>query len=211
MRDKSVGEDSLTAGSEAAAIAHGGRKNLLRRVANRILHALARVCPGSYGLRPRLHRWRGVKIGRGVFIGEDVYLENEYPEAIEIGDNCEIGLRTVILAHLRGPGRVVIGRNSFIGPCCLIAGANDRVLTIGEGAVIGGGAVITADVPAGVMIKPPAYPVAAQVQVPLVGATYQEFVRGLRPPGARRRSTPGRPQVAMADAKGNEVGQSNQE
>lgn len=190
-------------------MAETARKTLWRRMVNRMLHALARVCPGSYGLRPRLHRWRGVSIGRGVFIGEDVYLENEYPEAIEIGDNCEIGLRTVILAHLRGPGRVVIERNAFIGPCCLIAGANGRILTIGEGAVIGGGAVITADVPAGVLVKPPPYPIAARAQVALVGATYQEFVRGLRPVRANRRPGEEPEDITVANGKGSQLGQSN--
>jgi acetyltransferase-like isoleucine patch superfamily enzyme len=158
-----------------------GRKPLLSRIANRILHSLARVCPGSYSVRPRLHRWRGVKVGRHVFIGEDVYLENEYPECVEIGDGCEIGLRTVIMAHLRGPGRVVIKPNVWIGPCCLIAGANGRVLTIGEGAVIGGGSVITADVPDRAFVKAPASVPAAVANVPLATATYQEFMRGLRP------------------------------
>ena len=157
------------------------RKSPLTRVANRILHSLARACPGSHSVRPRLHRWRGVKLGRNVFIGEDVYLENEYPECVEIGDECEIGLRTVIMAHLRGPGRVVIKSKVWIGPCCLIAGANGRVLTIGEGAVIAGGSVITADVPDRAFVKAPAAVSAAVANVPLATATYQEFMRGLRP------------------------------
>jgi UDP-3-O-[3-hydroxymyristoyl] glucosamine N-acyltransferase len=157
------------------------RKPMLRRIVNRLLHGLARVCPGSYTLRPRLHRWRGVQIGHHVFIGDDVYLENEYPECVEIGDNCEIGLRSVIMAHLRGPGRVVIKPNVWVGPCCLIAGANGRVLTIGEGAVIGGGSIVTADVPERAFIKAPALSPAAIARTPLASSTYQEFVRGLRP------------------------------
>jgi acetyltransferase-like isoleucine patch superfamily enzyme len=110
-----------------------------------------------------------------------VYVENEYPECVEIGDDCEIGLRTVIMAHMRGPGRVVIKPHVWIGPCCLIAAANERVLTIGEGAVIGGGSVITADVPDRAFVKAPAQAPVAIANVPLVSATYQEFVRGLRP------------------------------
>jgi carbonic anhydrase/acetyltransferase-like protein (isoleucine patch superfamily) len=85
------------------------------------------------------------------------------------------------MAHLRGPGRVIIQPNVWIGPCCLIASANGRVLTIGEGAVIGGGSVITADVPAQAFVKLPSYPPAAVANVPLASATYQEFMRGLRP------------------------------
>ena len=61
---------------------------MLRRVAkatwNRLLHVAARQLPGSTSVRPFLHRLRGVKIGRRVFIADDVYLENEYPERVEI-------------------------------------------------------------------------------------------------------------------------------
>ena len=66
-------------------------KPLFRRVVQRMLHFLARVLPGATSLRPLLHRWRGVSVGRDVFIGDEVYLESEYPEAIEIGrvlDEC---------------------------------------------------------------------------------------------------------------------------
>lgn len=124
-------------------------KHLLRRGANRILHKLARA-PGSSSLRPALHRLRGVTIGRDVFIGDEVYLENEFPELIEIGDGTAIGLRTVIIAHVGRPdvktgpigGRVVIGKNVWIGACSFIGAAPGTSLTIGDGAVIGAGSVI---------------------------------------------------------------------
>jgi acetyltransferase-like isoleucine patch superfamily enzyme len=122
-----------------------------------------------------------VSIGRHVFIGDDVYLENEYPECIQIGDDCEIGLRTVIMAHLRGPGRVVIKKRAWIGPCCVIASANSRVLTIGEGAVIAGGSVVTVDVPDRAFVKGPSSEIVATATIPLASSTYQEFLRGLRP------------------------------
>src|SRR5215469_12341119 len=72
-------------------------KPLIQRMLNRALHTAARILPGSVSLRPALHRWRGVAVSRKVFIGDEVYLENEYPECVEIGDSSEIGLRTVIL------------------------------------------------------------------------------------------------------------------
>jgi UDP-3-O-[3-hydroxymyristoyl] glucosamine N-acyltransferase len=167
-------------------------KPLLRRMLNRALHSAARSLPGSVSLRPALHRWRGVSVGRNVFIGDEVYLENEYPERIEIGDSSEIGLRTVILAHLRGPGRVVIGHNVWIGPCCLIASANGRTLTIGDGAVIAGACVITADVAERAFIKAPVAAPAGIAQVPLATSTYQQFLLGLRP--VRSREAPQPPQ-----------------
>jgi carbonic anhydrase/acetyltransferase-like protein (isoleucine patch superfamily) len=159
-----------------------GRASLPGRVSTRVLHLMARVLPGSKSLRPFLHRLRGVSIGRNVFIGDDVYLENEYPTCIEIEDDVEIGLRTVIIAHLRGPGRVVIKKAAWIGACCLISSAKGRVLTIGEGAVIGAGSVVTNDVPAFAFIKPAAPQQVATVAVPLATASsYIAFLRGLRP------------------------------
>src|SRR5690242_10976575 len=112
------------------------KKNPLRRGLNRLLHLLARFLPGATSLRPALHRLRGVKIGDGVFIGEDVYLENEYPEAVEIGSGSEIGLRSVLIAHFRGSGRLVIGKDVWVGACAFISSASGRTLTIGDGAVI---------------------------------------------------------------------------
>src|SRR5262245_46142038 len=78
-------------------------KSFLRRVWNRLLHQLARLLPGATSFRPSLHRLRGVKIHGKVFIGDDVYLENEYPECVEIHDGVQIGLRTTIISHTRGP------------------------------------------------------------------------------------------------------------
>ncbi len=129
-----------------------------------------------------LHRWRGVRIGRNVFIGDDVYLENEYPECIEIGENVEIALRTIVLAHLRGPGKVAIKRNAWIGACCLISVVNDRTLTIGEGAVVGAGSIVTGSLPDRVFVRPEPPSPAATVSTPLaIAPSYLAFLRGLRP------------------------------
>src|SRR5271170_6343938 len=83
-------------------------KSFVRRCSNRILHLMARFLPGSLSLRPFLHRLRGVTVGDGVFIGDDVYLDNEYPECIEIHENALISMRTLLIAHTRGPGRIIL-------------------------------------------------------------------------------------------------------
>jgi len=116
---------------------------LLGRIFNRVLHLLARNVPGATGFRPFLHRLRGVKIGNDVFIGDDVYLENEYPNAIEIQDGVQISVRATIIAHTRGPGKVIIEKDAFIGPNTVIVVSAGRTLIIGEGAVIGAGVVVT--------------------------------------------------------------------
>ncbi|MEE9572729.1 MAG: hypothetical protein V3W20_06775 [Candidatus Neomarinimicrobiota bacterium] len=89
--------------------------NIFRRLFNRTLHILAMNLPGLCNLRSFLHRLRGVKIHGNVAIGDQVYIENEYPECVEIGDGSAIGLRSTIIAHHRGQGRVVIGKNVWIG------------------------------------------------------------------------------------------------
>ncbi len=84
------------------------RKPLVVRFVRRILHSLARILPGATSVRPFLHRLRGVRIGKNVFIGDEVYLENEYPERVEIQDGVRISVRATILAHTLGPGNVII-------------------------------------------------------------------------------------------------------
>lgn len=158
------------------------RKNILRRVVNRLLHALARILPGSTSIRPALHRLRGAKIGKGVFIGDGVYLENEYPENVEIGDGAQIGLRSVIIAHFRGPGRVLIGKDVWIGACAFVSTTSGRTLTIGDGAVIGACSVITANIPARAVLKPPMPQRVGTAHLALTSArSYRHFLLGLRP------------------------------
>jgi hypothetical protein len=71
---------------------------------------IARFGSGATTFRPYLHKLRGVKIYGNVFIGDDVYLEYEYPEAVEIHDGAGIALRSTIIAHYRGPGKIIIGK-----------------------------------------------------------------------------------------------------
>jgi acetyltransferase-like isoleucine patch superfamily enzyme len=157
-------------------------KSLLRRITNRILGLLARVLPGARGLRPALHRLRGMQVGRGVWIGDDVYLENEYPELITLEEGAQICLRTIILAHTHGPGRVIIGRNAFIGTGALISATTGRTIRIGEGAVVSAYSVISADVPDQAFIGPPKPTILARATLPLTDdVPFNQFVKGLKP------------------------------
>ena len=159
---------------------------IVRGLLNRWLHLMARQLPGATSLRPTLHRWRGVKVGTNVFIGDEVYLENEYPERVEIQDGAQISIRALILAHTRGPGRVVIEKDAYIGPSVIVVTSAGKTLRIGAGAVVGGGVVITKDVPARVFIPPPAANPVARVTVPLAQAErVEDFIRGLVPLRAR--------------------------
>ena len=123
---------------------------MLLNLVTRVLHKIAFIAPGGFTLRPALHRLRGVKIGKHVWISQFVYLDEVHPDHITIEDNCTIGLRTTIISHFYwGPrrqewtGAVLIERNVFIGPHCVIL-PNVR---IGEGSVIKAGTVVSKSVP----------------------------------------------------------------
>ncbi len=164
------------------------KRNVLARIANRILHVLARTLPGSTTVRPFLHRLRGVKISGRVFIGDDVYLENEYPDHVEIHDGAQIALRTTIVAHIRGPGRIVIGRNVVIGFGSHVVGAPGRTLTIGDNAVIAAGSTITTDVPPNTFLSGERLKARGYITVPLtLDTSYEAFTKGLRPLSHRPR------------------------
>ncbi len=159
---------------------------MFRNLINRFLHKLAYVVPGGSSLRPWIHRMRGAKIGKNVWISQFVYIDELHPEAVTIQDNCSIGLRTSIFTHFYwGPrqsnynnGKVVIGKNVFIGPHCVIL-PNVR---IGEGAVIKAGSVVAKDVPPYTFCGTPPIEVLGRVTVPLTTEySYEEFVRGLKP------------------------------
>jgi maltose O-acetyltransferase len=110
---------------------------------------------------------RGLKVGKNVWIGDDVYLDPAFPWLIEIGDDVDISFDVVVLAHDAAPrvelgytriGRVRIERGARIGCGTLIMPG----VTIGEGAMVGGATVVTRDVPARTLVAGnPATPVAS--------------------------------------------------
>ena len=158
------------------------KKSVVRRVFNRILGVLARFAPGATSLRPFLHRLRGVRITGRVFIGDDVYVENEYPECIELHDGAQICLRSILIAHTHGSGRIVIGKDAFVGANCVLTASPGVTLTVGDGAVIVASSVIASDVPAQTLFGNEKAKPLATVTVPLaMGTSYESFLSGIRP------------------------------
>ena len=159
------------------------QERFLQGAGRRVLQLVALYGPGADTLRVRLHRWRGVEIGERTFIGTDVLIETAHPQRVRIGKGVDIGARTTIIAHQQGElvtdePTVRIGDHVFIGPCSTLL----PHVTIGDGAVVVAGSVVTKSVPAGMMVQGnPAAPVA-RCSVPLGRSTpMREFYRGLTP------------------------------
>jgi acetyltransferase-like isoleucine patch superfamily enzyme len=155
-------------------------------ISQRLLHRLAYNVPGGYRVRPLLHRFRGVEIGRRVWISRFVYIDDLHPEAISIGDNCSLGLRSTLISHFYwGPrtavsrsGPIVIEPDVFIGPHSVIL----PDVQIGRGAVIQAGTVVSRDVPPAVLWGNGRAEALARVGVPLThSSSYEDFAAALRP------------------------------
>lgn len=127
---------------------------LLRSIySSHILHVLSR---GS--LRPAILRFCGAKVGKNVKLGPFVYWDNHL-ELLVIGDNVIVSPQVCFLFHKRDIrdfkigdkylekphiyNTIVLKNNCTIGTRALILPG----VTIGEGAAVGAGAVVTKDVP----------------------------------------------------------------
>jgi len=164
----------------------------LAGVRNRVLQLAALYSPGGDTIRPMLHRRRGVKIGRRTWVGFDTLIEPSYPHRVEIGDRVAIGIRVLILAHFAHLGRnresasgelddrvsVRIEDDVFIGPGAIIM----PNVTIGQGAVVTSGSVVTRSVAPLTMVQGnPARPIA-RCGVPLgLDTPVKEFYARLTP------------------------------
>jgi len=117
----------------------------------------------------------GVRIGDYVQVGaltavargalEDTVLEDyvKINNLCHIAHNCRIGWGSIIGACADLCGSVTVGRNSWIAPNCSIR----QKIAVGEGAIVGMGAVVVKDVPAGVMVYGnPAKPAAPRESAP---------------------------------------------
>lgn len=167
---------------QPAIQARSNRKSLIRQSLNRFLHLLCRFGPGGETLRPFLHRMRGVKIGKSVWIGDDVYLDNEFPECIELEDGAMIELRATILAHTHGAGRVIIGKNAVVGAGAVVVTSGNRTLVIGEGSVIMASSLVTGSIAPYTLYGSDASKPLARITKPFTPeTTYEEFMTALRP------------------------------
>ena len=163
------------------------KDSVLTGLKNRLLQCLALYVPGFKTTRVWLHRMRGVSIGRNVSIGTGALIETAYPSLVFIGDNVSIGMRAMIIAHLRDATTqarashqhtVRIEHDAYIGPGVIIL----PNVTIGQGAVVSAGSVVSRSVPARTLVRGnPAMPIAHCGISLGGGVSYEQFLRNLRP------------------------------
>ena len=75
-------------------------EHIVPALKNRFLQIIAQFSPGASSIRVLLHRLRGVRMGKNVWIGYDSIIGTSRPHWISIGNNVEINVRVVIIAHL---------------------------------------------------------------------------------------------------------------
>ncbi|MGB9145330.1 MAG: acyltransferase [Acidobacteriaceae bacterium] len=167
------------------------QEGILRGTLDRILQILARTLPGARSLRVFLHRARGVKVGKGVWIGYDVVLDTARPELIVIEDGVAISMRALVIAHFKEQRGVRIEREAFIGPGAIILPG----ISIGRGAVVKAGSVVSQSVPPMTVVQGnPAVPVA-RCGIPFrQDVSLKLFSRHLQPLAARTTSVPREPE-----------------
>lgn len=129
---------------------------IFRAVFNRLINMLARALPMFPAMRVFLHRLRGVTIGKRVFVGIDVLIDDADPWGVVIEDDVTVLARAILLAHAYYPRHLqkILAEASGKRGLTLKQGAYVGVgaillpgVTVGEYAIVGAGSVVTEDVP----------------------------------------------------------------
>jgi acetyltransferase-like isoleucine patch superfamily enzyme len=117
---------------------------------NMVLQSLAERAY-SPKLSVKFHKWKGVKIGKNVYIGPKTFIDVLYPHLIKIEDYVSIGY-SMIFAHSNPTNSIYIKKNYFprkvapvnikkgawMGAGCIVLPG----VTIGENSVVAAGSVV---------------------------------------------------------------------
>lgn len=124
----------------------------LGRIKNMFFLWLANILPLRGHHRYKFVKLGGVNIKGKCWIYKDVFFDSVAPELITIEKGVTITRGTTILTHYFDPrqsgrhfrlGTVYIKADAFIGCNTIICNS----VTIGEGAIVGAGSVVTKDIP----------------------------------------------------------------
>lgn len=115
---------------------------------------------GPRKIRPWALRRIGCHVGKDVFIGSQVWIDGGHANLITIEDHAHVTARTVLLCHKKDLSTYFRGDDYAklpyrLGAIHLCKGCSTGTgtiimpgVTIGEGAVIGAGSLVTKDIPA---------------------------------------------------------------
>ncbi|GHT31065.1 serine O-acetyltransferase [Bacteroidia bacterium] len=134
-------------------------KFVYRKIRNIILYRIAYFCPLN-GWRVKMHRWRGVNIGKNVYIGQQCGLDNAYPDYIYIEDNVSLAGENTVLAHSNPYAHfapiveskvapIVIKEGAWIGSKAIIL----LGVTVGKRSIVSAGTVVDKNVPDYALVK----------------------------------------------------------
>ena len=121
------------------------------------MEIISRLRIKAYLLYSKYNHWKltyvyGMHIGKNAKISRHAHLDfSTNPKGIYIGDNTMVVGNVTILAHDHVRNLIVntkIGNNCFLGVYSVIMPG----VTIGDGAIIAAGAVVTKDVPSGSIV-----------------------------------------------------------
>lgn len=128
-------------------------KFTLRKIRNIMLMRMSYFCPLN-SMRVKMNRWRGVHIGKNVYIGTHCVIDNAYPEYVFIEDNASLAGEVTIVAHANPYSHfegvieskvapVVVREGAWVSvKCTLLHGAD-----IGKCAIVSAGSVVSSRVP----------------------------------------------------------------
>lgn len=134
-------------------------KEKLKKIKNTILLLLAYGCPNNR-LRIKFHKWRGVHIGKNVYLGMFCFLDNLYPSYIYIEDNASITAGSMIITHFDPSERLAGLFPSSVKPVLIKKGALVAVrstilpgVTIGTNSIVSAGSVVETNVADNVIVR----------------------------------------------------------
>lgn len=111
-------------------------------------------------IRPWVLRRIGCHVGKGCFIGDNVRIDTGHSDMITLEDGVSVAGGTRLLCHQRDFGDYYVGSDYnalgyIVKPIVLkkgcLVGMESFVMpgvTIGEGAIVGAGSLVTKDIPA---------------------------------------------------------------
>lgn len=130
-----------------------------RRFRNYILFILAYIAPSNV-IRIKLNKCKGVNIGKNVYIGMFVFIDNAYPEYVFMEDDAAVNAGCMLISHFNLKKHfepIVLAR---VAPVLIKKGAMVAIrsiilpgVTIGENAMVSAASVVSEDVEAYTMVR----------------------------------------------------------